>query len=96
MQSGTSTTCAVAFSAALCAISSATAQTQLPETLVTATRFPQSATAAPYAVGVITAEQIKAIGASSVNEAIMKLLGVPGRLDTAGGGNYSLDLRGFG
>lgn len=85
-----------AFPVALCAISSAIAQNQLPETVVTATRFPQSASAAPYAVGVITAAQIKASGASSVNEAIMKLLGVPGRLDTAGGGNYSLDLRGFG
>jgi iron complex outermembrane recepter protein len=68
----------------------------LPETVVTATRFPQSASAVPYAVGVITAEQIRAIGAGSVNEAIMKILGVPGRLDTSGGGNYSLDLRGFG
>ena len=58
------------------------AQTQLPDTVVTATRFPQSARAVPYAVGVITAEQIRASGASSVNEAIMKLLGVPGRLDT--------------
>lgn len=86
----------VAFSAALCAISCANAQTQLPETVVTATRFPQSASAAPYAVGVITAAQIRASGAGSVNEAVMKLLGVPGRLDTAGGGNYSLDLRGFG
>ena len=38
----------------------------------------------------------RASGAGSVNEAVMKLLGVPGRLDTAGGGNYSLDLRGFG
>ena len=26
----------------------------------------------------------------------MKLLGVPGRLDFYGGGDYALDLRGFG
>ena len=63
---------------------------------MTTSRFAESASALPHAVSVMTAEQIKASGASSVNEAIMKLLGVPGRLDTSGGGNYTLDLRGFG
>ena len=69
---------------------------QLQETVVTATRFPESASVLPFGVSVITAEQIRASGSSTVNEAVIKLLGVPGRLDTSGGNNYSLDLRGFG
>ncbi len=44
----------------------------------------------------ITAEAIRDAGVSSVNEAVAKLLGVVARLDTSGGNNYSLDLRGFG
>ena len=40
--------------------------------------------------------EIKASGVTSVNDAIMKLLGVPGRVDFYGGGDYALDLRGFG
>ncbi len=81
---------------ALCAAIPAFAQTQLKEVVVTATRFAEAASAVPYAVSVVTAEDIKASGASSVNEALIKLLGLPGRMDTSGGGNYSLDLRGFG
>lgn len=72
------------------------AQVQLQEMVVTATRFTESASSVPYAVNVITRDEISVSGATSVNEAIMKLLGVPGRLDTSGGGNYTLDLRGFG
>lgn len=85
-------------SLALAAIFSARAEllANLPETVVTASRFAESASALPHAVSVITSAQIQASGASTVNEAIMKLLGVPGRLDTSGGGNYTLDLRGFG
>lgn len=72
------------------------AQTQLKEVVVTATRFPESAASLPFGVSVVTAEEIQASGVNSVNEALMKLLGVPGRLDTSGGNNYTLDLRGFG
>ena len=72
------------------------AQTQLPEVVVSATRFAEPAASLPFGVSVITAEEIRASGATTVNEAVMKLLGVPGRLDTSGGNNYSLDLRGFG
>jgi iron complex outermembrane receptor protein len=76
---------------------SQTAQTpQLPETRVTATRFSEPAAALPFGVSVITAEEIQKSGASTVNEAISKLLGVPARLDLFGGGNHTLDLRGFG
>lgn len=96
MKSGTFRARLTAFPLALCAAIPSHAQTQLKDVVVTATRFAESATAAPYAVSVITAEQIRASGATTVNDAVRKLLGVPGRLDTSGGGNYTLDLRGFG
>ena len=69
---------------------------QLNPVVVTATRFAEPASALAFGVSVITAEEIQASGAASVNEAVIKLLGVAGRLDTSGGNNYSLDLRGFG
>jgi iron complex outermembrane receptor protein len=72
------------------------AQSPLPEVVVTATRFAESAASLPFGVSVITADDIRASGAGTVNEAVMKLLGVVGRLDTSGGNNYDLDLRGFG
>lgn len=68
----------------------------LKDVVVTATRFPESAASLPFGVSVITAEDIRSSGVNSVNEAVMKLLGIPGRLDTSGGNNYTLDLRGFG
>lgn len=74
----------------------APAQGSLPAVTVTATRFAENAADLPFGVSVLTAEQIEASGVVSVNEAIMKLLGVPGRLDLYGGGDYTLDLRGFG
>ncbi|MEO6032691.1 MAG: TonB-dependent receptor [Burkholderiaceae bacterium] len=89
------------FLLAACAVS-ATAQTVkptaalLPTVTVTATRFAESAAELPFGVSVLSADAIKASGATTVNEAIMKLLGVPGRLDLYGGGDYALDLRGFG
>ncbi len=70
--------------------------TTLPAVVVTATRFPEDAATLPFGVSVVTAAQIQASGATTVNEAIMKLLGVPGRQDLYGGGDYALDLRGFG
>jgi iron complex outermembrane receptor protein len=72
------------------------ASSDLPETMVTATRFTETLASLPMGVSVITADQIRATGASTVNEAVMKLLGVPGRQDSYGGGDYALDLRGFG
>jgi iron complex outermembrane receptor protein len=64
--------------------------------IVTATRFPEDASKLPFGVSVITSADIRQAGVTTVNEAIMKLLGVPGRLDFYGGGDYSLDLRNFG
>jgi len=68
----------------------------LGEVVVTATRFAESADALPFGVSVITQDDIARSGVSTVNEALIKLLGVSGRLDDYGGGDYSLDLRGFG
>lgn len=70
--------------------------TSLPETVVTAPRFAETASALPFGVSVLTADEIQAAGVSTVNEAVMKLLGVVGRQDFFGGGDFSLDLRGFG
>jgi iron complex outermembrane recepter protein len=64
--------------------------------VVTATRFAEPMASLPLGVSVLTAQQIQASGVTTVNEALMKLLGVPGRQDSYGGGDYALDLRGFG
>ena len=74
----------------------ASAQAQLPAVVVTATRFADDADTLPFGVRVITAEDIRRAGVDTVNQALMKLLGVPGRQDFYGGGDYALDLRGFG
>jgi iron complex outermembrane receptor protein len=68
----------------------------LPEVVVSASRFKENAQGMPYGVSVITASDIERAGVTSVNQALMKLLGVPGRVDFYGGGDYALDLRGFG
>lgn len=47
-------------------------------------------------VTVIDAQALRRSGVASVNEALMRLAGVPGRQDLYGGGEYALDLRGFG
>ena len=64
--------------------------------MVTATRFAEPAQSLPLGVSVITADDIRASGAATVNEALMRILGVVGRQDFFGGGEYNLDLRGFG
>ena len=68
----------------------------LPPVTVSATRFAENADDLPFGVSVLSAADMQAAGVMTVNEAIMKLLGVPARLDFYGGGDYSLDLRGFG
>ena len=88
--------CLLAAAASLCA-SSASAQTPtLPETRVTATRFAEPEASLPFGVSVISAEEIRGSGATSVNDAIIRLLGVPARQDLFNGGDFALDLRGFG
>ena len=81
--------------ACACAVQSQTVPSYGEKT-ITATRFAESAEDLPFGVSVITAQQIKDSGALTVNEAIMRLLGVQGRQDLNGGGEYVLDLRGFG
>ena len=88
-----------ALALALSPVFSVSAQTDsaaLPETVVAATRFPEPVSSLPLGVGVVTAPEIQAAGVSTVNEALMRLLGVVGRQDMYGGGDYQLDLRGFG
>ena len=68
------------------------AETTIPEITVTATRFADSASSLPFGVSVITAQDIQRSGISTVNEAIIKLLGVPGHVDFYGGGDYGLCL----
>lgn len=72
------------------------ASSTLPETIVTATRFPEAVGSLPQSVSVVTADDIRASGATTVNEALMRILGVLGRQDLYGGGDYALDLTGFG
>ena len=74
----------------------ATSMSSLPQVVVTGTRFNEDARNLPFGVSVITARDIQRAGVTTVNEAVMKLLGVPGRSDFYGGGDYALDLRGFG
>ncbi len=68
----------------------------LREVVVTASRLPDTSRALPMGVAVVSADDIRASGATTVNEALIRLLGIPGRLDLYGGGEYTLDLRGFG
>jgi len=68
----------------------------LKEVVVTTSRFEESANTLPYSVGVITAQDIHDSGAATVSEAIIRLLGIPGKLDTSGGNSQAIDLRGFG
>jgi iron complex outermembrane receptor protein len=70
--------------------------TTLNEVLVTANRATGPRESQPFGTSVISAEDIQRAGAVTVNDAIMRILGVPGRQDLYGGGDYALDLRGFG
>lgn len=66
------------------------------ETVITAGRIPQDPFLLPQGVTVITAQDIRTSGVTNANEAIRLLGGVIGRIDTSGGRNQTLDLRGFG
>ena len=68
----------------------------LAPVVVTAARFPENRDALTFGVSSLSAEDIRKSGATTVNEAISRLLGVPARQDFFGGGNAALDLRGFG
>ncbi|MEJ6022835.1 TonB-dependent receptor [Ramlibacter sp. PS4R-6] len=87
---------AAALAAALPLIAFAQTAATLAPTTITATRFPDNSQSLPFGVSVISGEEIERSGASTVNEALMRVLGVVGRVDLWGGGEYAVDLRGFG
>lgn len=88
--------CLLAVAASLSATPALAQSPTLKETVVRATRFAEPAASLPMGVSVITADEIRASGATTVNDALVRLLGVPGRQDLFNGGDTSLDLRGFG
>jgi iron complex outermembrane receptor protein len=86
----------LALAAAFPSFSQTQSAATLIEVLVTANRATGPRESQPFGTSVISAEDIQRAGAMTVNDAIMRLLGVPGRQDLYGGGDYALDLRGFG
>jgi len=74
----------------------ATPVVQLERVTVTANRFEALLDELPAGVTLITAEQIRNSGASTANEAIWRLAGVPSTLSTGLDRDRTLDLRGFG
>ena len=87
---------ALSLPAAFSALAQAQSTATFNEVLVTASRVAGPRESQPFGTSVITADDIQRVGAVTVNEAIMRILGVPGRQDFYGGGDYALDLRGFG
>ncbi len=67
-----------------------------PVTVVTAFRIPQDPSLLPMGVSVISAEEIRSAGVTDAGDAIRWLGGVVTRIDTTGGRNPTLDIRGFG
>jgi iron complex outermembrane recepter protein len=69
---------------------------QIPEEVISASRIPQDPFLMPQGVWVITSEEIRASGVTTANEAIRWLGGISGRIDSSGGRDQTLDIRGFG
>ena len=82
---------AAALVAAASPFASAQTSVTLSPTTVTATRFPDSSQSLPFGVSVITSQDIERSGATTVNEALMRVLGFVGRQDIFGGGEYNID-----
>lgn len=87
---------ALSLPAGSAALAQAPLSSTLGEVVVTGSRVAGARESQPFGTNVITAQEIERAGARTVNEAIMRLLGVPGRQDLYGGADYALDLRGFG
>jgi len=82
---------------AAAAVQAQTADEKLhPVTVVTAFRIPQDPALLPMGVSVISAEEIRSAGVTDASDAIRWLGGVVTSIDTTGGRNPVLDLRGFG
>lgn len=90
------TVLALSLAAAFTVPAQAQSSATFNEVRVTANRVAGLREAQPFGTSVISADDIQRVGAVTVNEAIMRILGVPGRQDFYGGGDYALDLRGFG
>jgi iron complex outermembrane recepter protein len=64
--------------------------------IVTASKYEESYQSSSAFVTVITQQDIKESGATTINEAIMRIGGVQGRQSLFGGNEFTLDLLGFG
>lgn len=80
----------------LSAFTTLAAMAQTPADSHSGTRIAGQPDAQPFGISLITAEDIRRSGATTVNDAIIRLLGAGSHLDFFGAGEYSLDLRGFG
>ncbi len=83
----------------LCLPLAGTALAQGPATAgteITGTRIAGPLSSQPLSVGVITAEEIRSSGATTVNDALIRLLGVGAKFERYGGGEYVMDIGGFG
>lgn len=69
---------------------------ELNPVVVTAAKYEEDSQRVPAFINVITRQQIEQSGATTVNEAIMRLAGAPGSPSLFGGNEYVLDLMGFG
>ena len=69
---------------------------ELNPVVVTAAKYEEDSQQVPAFINVITRQQIEQSGATTVNEAIMRLAGVPGTPSLYGGNEYTLDMMGFG
>ena len=69
---------------------------ELNPVVVTAAKYEENNQQVPAFINVITRQQIEQSGVSTVNEAIMRLAGVPGSPSLYGGNEYALDIMGFG
>lgn len=82
----------------LCLVSPVMSQpvTQLPEIRVWASPDPTPENVQIPGITVISGDELRATGASTVNRALGERLGLPLRNDLYNSGNDTLDLRGFG
>jgi len=69
---------------------------ELKQVTVTASKYEEDLKQTPSYILVISKQEIENAGVTTVNEAIMKLGGVAGRVSDQGGAEYKLDMMGFG
>jgi iron complex outermembrane receptor protein len=83
--------CCVSYSAAVNA-----EVLELKQVTVTASKYEEDLKQTPSYILVISKQEIENAGVTTVNEAIMNLGGVAGRVSDQGGAEYKLDMMGFG